>query len=146
MVSDLAPIDLLIQHASRLWRHPGRCRPVPGPELLVVGPAAVPDPGADWYASAFPKAAAVYRHHGRPWLTARELAARGALVLPRDARALVEAVYGPEASIPAAGYFIVDVRAADHHGDLAVATALALFAAVSRTRGVLDVGLLDGWY
>jgi len=49
-------------------------------------------------------------------------------------------------SVTAAGNLVVDVRAADHHGDLAVATALALFAAVSRTRGVIEVGLLDGWF
>jgi hypothetical protein len=39
---------------------------------------------------------------------------------------------------------IVDVRAKDHHGDLVIATALALWSA-ARPRGVFEVISLDGW-
>ena len=41
MVSDLAPIDLLVQRAGRLWRH--RRDRQGSPELLVVSPEATPD-------------------------------------------------------------------------------------------------------
>ena len=48
------------------------------------------------------------------------------------------------ADISAAGNLIVDVRAKDHHGDLVIATALALWSA-ARPRGVFEVISLDGW-
>lgn len=101
MVSDLAPIDLIVQRAGRLWRHPQGDRPVDC-RLLVLGPRPHPDADGDWYTRSFPKAGSVYRHHGCLWLTARELDSRRALVLPRDSRALVEAVYGKDgdADIP----------------------------------------------
>ncbi|MCY4376888.1 MAG: CRISPR-associated helicase Cas3', partial [Spirochaetaceae bacterium] len=64
LVTDLAPIDLLIQRAGRLWRHDGEERNREGqPELLVVGPEAVADPGDDWFRRAFPRAAYVYKDH-----------------------------------------------------------------------------------
>lgn len=37
MVSDLAPADLLLQRAGRLWRHPRGDRPLLAPELYVAG-------------------------------------------------------------------------------------------------------------
>jgi CRISPR-associated endonuclease/helicase Cas3 len=97
LVSDLAPVDLLLQRAGRLWRHPGRARPLGEPRLLVVSP----DPGneirPDWYAAAFPRAAWVYRNHALLWLSASELVGRGPVRVPEDVRGLVEAVYGADA-------------------------------------------------
>ena len=40
----------------------------------------------------------------------------------------------------------VDVRSKDHHGDLVIATALALRSAVGRTSGRIEVGKLENWY
>lgn len=37
MVSDLAPLDLLLQRAGRLWRHPRGDRPLENPVLYVAG-------------------------------------------------------------------------------------------------------------
>ena len=37
MVTDLAPIDLVLQRAGRLWRHSRQSRPISGPVLLVAG-------------------------------------------------------------------------------------------------------------
>lgn len=99
IVTDLAPIDLIIQRAGRLWRHPRRER-TGRPELLVVSPEPVDDPDAGWYKSLFPRAAFVYSHPGRLWLTARKLKEEGAIRSPRGLRDLVEAVYGEAAALP----------------------------------------------
>jgi CRISPR-associated endonuclease/helicase Cas3 len=91
MVSDLAPVDLLLQRAGRLHRHPGRTRPAPvaDPRLYVavdVSEGAVPDFGQDVYVYA-------------PYFLLRSyIALRGcdALTLPDDVAALIEAGYGDE--------------------------------------------------
>ena len=101
LASDLAPIDLLIQRAGRLWRHGWRKRSGE-PELLVVAPPASDDPPENWFETFLPRAAYVYRDHARLWLTVRTLEQTEAIESPSKLRALVEAVYGPEAedSIP----------------------------------------------
>lgn len=96
LISDLAPIDLLIQRAGRLGRHQRGPRPF-DLCLHVVGPSAIDDPGPGWFSVPFPRAAFVYRDHGALWLTRRLLEERGAIDLPADARVLIEAVHGPAA-------------------------------------------------
>ena len=96
MVTDLAPIDRLIQRAGRLWRHDHRKRTGQA-ELLVVGPEPVAGASETWLRDAFPRAAYVYRDHARLWLTAKVLEETGAIESPEGLRALVEAVYGDDA-------------------------------------------------
>lgn len=108
MITDLAPIDLIIQRAGRLRRHlrdhqgnvlpsgtslGGRGEPV----LYVYSPDPVDQPKSDWYSRTFEKAAYVYPHHGRLWLTARLLKREKYLRLPHNARLLIEGVYGENA-------------------------------------------------
>lgn len=95
MISDLAPVDLLLQRAGRLWRHPGRHRPVGGPEMVVVSPDPNGEVSANWFADAFPRATKVYPHPLILWRSARELFRRGAVRIPEEVRSLIEAVYGP---------------------------------------------------
>jgi CRISPR-associated endonuclease/helicase Cas3 len=98
MASDLAPIDLLIQRAGRLWRHAGReARGADAPVLQIVGPDPVADADRNWFARAFPRAQKIYSDHGRLWIGLRALLDRGALRLPRDARDLMETVYAADA-------------------------------------------------
>ena len=96
LVTDLAPIDLLIQRAGRLWRHERKERSG-RPELLVVGPEPVDDADEEWFGRTFPRAKYVYRDHARLWLTARTLEETRAVESPSGLRALIESVYADDA-------------------------------------------------
>lgn len=94
MVSDLAPVDSLIQRAGRLWRHARSERPVAALELCIFSPDPEGEVGRDWYRDMSPRAAAVYGHHGAVWRSAKALFDRGAIETPNGVRELIEAVYG----------------------------------------------------
>lgn len=91
MISDLAPVDLLIQRAGRLHRHEQESRPssCAVPRLLITRPAeadGVPDFGPDVH---------VYE----PYVLLRSFLAlqgRDRLALPADTVPLIEAVYGDD--------------------------------------------------
>jgi CRISPR-associated endonuclease/helicase Cas3 len=104
MVSDLAPVDLLIQRAGRLQRHSrteqgdpasgsdGRRAPV----LQILAPPWSDEPEAGWVSSLLPRTAFVYGNLGQLWLSMRILRERGCIALPEDARLLIESVYGDD--------------------------------------------------
>lgn len=97
MITDLAPIDLMIQRAGRLWRHANRAgRPVASPELIVLSPDPDDVRDRDWYRAMSPRAAAVYGHHGIIWRSARELFGAGGITTPDGVRGLIERVYGSD--------------------------------------------------
>lgn len=95
LVTDLAPIDLVIQRAGRLWRH-HRPERDGRPTLFVVTPEPVGDADEAWFSRAFPRARYVYPDHARLWLTARKLEDAGAIESPSGLRTLIEAVYGDD--------------------------------------------------
>ncbi|MCU7928272.1 MAG: CRISPR-associated helicase Cas3' [Candidatus Thiodiazotropha sp. (ex Dulcina madagascariensis)] len=102
MISDLAPIDLIIQRGGRLHRH---CRDYKGNLVEALGqrgtttlrlfaPEAVDEPDKEWFAGFLPKAAFVYDNHAQLWLGLRLLMKKGSFSMPDDARHLIEGVYG----------------------------------------------------
>ena len=98
LVSDIAPADLIVQRAGRLWRHPWRdVRPVPGPRLLLLSPEPVANPPANWLGDA--RTRFVYDNPAVLWRSACALLSAGCIVTPDNIRALVEAAYD-EANTP----------------------------------------------
>lgn len=103
VVSDLAPFDLLLQRAGRLWRHTHRHRPIDGPELIVISPDPDGVVASDWISAVLPGTAVVYGDHAILWRSARVIAMQPAFRVPDDVRAAIEAVYSEdEEDIPAA--------------------------------------------
>lgn len=108
LISDLAPMDLLIQRAGRLHRHirdeqgnplavdagPDRREPTC---FAIHSPEPLEQADGDWFKKEFPKAAYVYPSHGCLWLTTCLLAAKEVLKMPDDARELIEAAFDEKA-------------------------------------------------
>ncbi|MFP4679704.1 MAG: CRISPR-associated helicase Cas3' [Chitinispirillaceae bacterium] len=108
LISDLAPIDFLIQRAGRLHRHlrdeqgnriehgvkSGRSEPV----FHIFAPSDTETPKATWYQDLFPNACYVYKDTAVLWRTFKALKEKGALRMPEEGRELIEAVYGDELS------------------------------------------------
>jgi CRISPR-associated endonuclease/helicase Cas3 len=95
MISDLAPIDLLIQRAGRLHRHDRGDR---GKTVLhIYAPPETETPTKYWYAQTFPNARWVYRDTAILWRTKEILKQQKLIKMPEEARLLIESVYGDTA-------------------------------------------------
>lgn len=103
MVSDLCPIDLLIQRSGRLKRHirDREGNPITGPTdgrgditLSVFGPAPHGEISSSWYSGFFPAGSYVYEDPSILWKTAMLLREEGSIRVPERSRHLVESVYG----------------------------------------------------
>lgn len=127
MVTDLAPIDLLLQRAGRLWRHAKRTRPADAVRSLHVlePPGRDRDP-REWRRE-LAGTARVYRI-APLWRTSLALDRRQALNSPGDVRALVEEVYGDDAAaaVPDVLQEMVDHEQGRGMADAAVAIQSSL--------------------
>lgn len=96
MISDLAPIDLLLQRSGRLHRHTRDNRPVKlnTPALWIVSPTLDPVGKAQFSETGF-----VYDRHIllRSWLTLRD---KACVQLPIETDALIESVYSLDRPVP----------------------------------------------
>ncbi len=110
LITDLAPIDRLLQRAGRLQRHVrdakgnrlmdnGAKDQREAPCLWVFSPSWTEHPKADWYSTVFKKGQYVYPHHGQLWLTAKVLQ-QGYFTMPHDARQLIEMVFSDQTVFP----------------------------------------------
>ncbi|MBI4680185.1 MAG: CRISPR-associated helicase Cas3' [Nitrospirae bacterium] len=97
MITDLSPIDSVIQRSGRLHRHRIRDERI----LYVLMPDPHKVDSNDWYSAMFPRAARyVYPHWGQLWLTASWLADKRGFRMPFDAREMIEFVYSGDSEIP----------------------------------------------
>jgi len=140
MVSDLAPIELLIQRAGRLHRHKRGSRGAP--KMYVLCPPETDSPEADWYKSVFPKAAYVYKNTTILWRTKEVLKKEKAIILPCRARVLVESVYG-EDPIEAPECFIGNETEAE--GERMAQEDTADFSKLSINKGYSRESAVNEW-
>ncbi|MDW7748533.1 CRISPR-associated helicase Cas3' [Halomonas sp.] len=140
MVSDLAPIDLLVQRAGRLQRHlRGQRR---APLLAILAPEWSDSPDSQWLKRALPGTQAVYRDTSLMWLTQLVLRELGGIRMPDEARTLIESVYGPVADLVPDG--LQEARW-EQRGMQGVAVSMANFNALSLGRGYLRHPEFDQW-
>lgn len=120
MITDLAPIDLMLQRAGRLHRHVRdqygsfkRTGEDERPEavLTIFCPEYTDNPTADWYSAKLPNAKKVYKNHAKLWGGQKELAEMETRQIPKNIRPLIEAVYSDRCPIPK-GLETTDTQAA----------------------------------
>lgn len=140
MVTDAAPIDLLLQRSGRLHRHAGRERPAALREarLVVTGVRWDTEPPAfDDGTLAVYSEAILLR-------TIAALKGRDSIVLPDDIRPLVELVYGQEDGfIPPEWRDKLANATRDHHAEQQRKTAGARAGLLQAVRG--ENPTLIGW-
>lgn len=153
LISDLAPIDLLLQRAGRLHRHlrDNEGNPLDGAGKLDQRPSAVfyihsPEPLDDadekWL-DGQRGTLAVYRDIGQLWRSAKALFANDGYCMPDDARDLIESVYSPATTLTTPEAIEEASYSAD--GDRRAAASMAGFNMLSMDKGYTRSSNDAGW-
>lgn len=109
MITDLAPIDLLLQRVGRMHRHVRDRYGNPKREgederglacLYIHTPEYTDTPQWDWVSAFFPNAKKVYENHARLWLSLQQLHKLPDNKLPDNIRTLIENVYDKNVDVP----------------------------------------------
>jgi CRISPR-associated endonuclease/helicase Cas3 len=100
LVTDLCPVDVLLQRIGRLWRHPERRRPPASTTAAAL--VIAPEDGFAAYLDTRMRAGpngwgSVYPDLGDLELTLRRVREEPGIEIPRDNRRLVESVYHEDA-------------------------------------------------
>ena len=112
IITDLAPIDLIIQRAGRLHRHVrdqhGNRAATPGsvdcretPTIGIFAPIFDEEADASWLSGDFAGTGAVYRNPGVLWRTQKILSEKRGWRVPDDVRESIETVYGEDQAFEA---------------------------------------------
>lgn len=99
IITDLAPTDMLLQRAGRLWRH-NRVRPCTHPELYIACPDLSDIDNAKTLKKMLGPSARVYAPYVL-WRSFQVWSQRQSVSLPDDIRSLLEATYiSPDDTTP----------------------------------------------
>ncbi|MBL7999443.1 MAG: CRISPR-associated helicase Cas3', partial [Candidatus Kapabacteria bacterium] len=103
LISDLSPMDSLIQRFGRAMRHnrdimgnrlnSGEIDQRGKPHVYVFAPRLDVEIHHNWYSSFLKRSAKVYPNHATLWRTAKWFDVHKKLVMPNDARNAIETVY-----------------------------------------------------
>ena len=134
IVTELAPMELLLQRFGRGHRHKRDWRPAGfvSARACVIAPPAVDEPPGNWGEAELGKGLFVYPDRGLLWRTAKLLAAHPRIELPAIARNLVEDAYDKE-KLPTPGAFEASEQA--HEGKVWADSSLARANALRFERG-----------
>ncbi|MDW2741850.1 CRISPR-associated helicase Cas3' [Atlantibacter subterraneus] len=148
MITDLAPVDLLIQRAGRLQRHirnrKGELKSSgederSSPVLTIYSPEWADDPQPDWLSSVMRNSAYIYPDHAKLWLTQRTLREQQEIRMPEFARILIEAVYGDGITVPPGLARSANEQEGKYYCDLAIAEQQSVNFAAGYAPGVNDM-------
>ncbi len=156
MISDVAPMDVLIQRLGRCCRHlrhsdesrienpndttkDGRGKPL----LHLFGPKFDAEPQKTWLSDFSSGTQAIYPDTARIWLTVKTLQKEKQIEMPGRARFLIESIYGPNV-IENVSTVLQDIND-KVDGDKASESFLAKFNQLDVTQGYSIDSNNQGW-
>ena len=147
LISDICPVDLIIQRAGRLQRHLRDRRGVyssdltrdhrPAPIMYVLMPHPGKSCDKDWLAPELKGTGSIYPDWSNLWLTQQALLEKGRIKTPDDSRWYMDAVYDkPSTSPPAEFVKMSDKQLVDHLKGLTLARGHQINFDMGYRRGI----------